>query len=118
MVNTYTPPYYQTCCGDGEETLGPRHSVLLDAGRKALDRKTAATELVVHKFISEADFNHGLDMWLPRPGDVLGTRKVLRDSVFVKIGELLQMYVSRIPPLESKLSKLNPPHKRSFPSGN
>ncbi len=92
MAKEYALPYYETCYGEDEEVLGPRHSALPAAAREGLKRLKTLQETVIPKFISEEQLNKGLDKWLPRPGDPQGEKRVLKDSVFPQISELLKCY--------------------------
>ncbi len=89
MAKDYTPPYFETSYVDGEEKLGPRHSSLSSS---PLREYKPLHQLSVSQFIEEAELNRGLDMCLPRPQDPHAEMRVLRDSVFVQIRDLLVQY--------------------------
>ncbi|TPX17029.1 uncharacterized protein E0L32_012321 [Thyridium curvatum] len=92
MVKNYLPPSYETWFGDeDEDDLHQEPLPKLSASEYAEGLKRIPA-MKVQRFISESDLNKGLDKWLPRPTDPMATRRILRDSVFQPISELLVLF--------------------------
>lgn len=92
MVKEYGLPYYETCCGEDDEVLGPRHSTLSAANREGLKKLRAIPKVGLPKFLSDSDLNKGLNIILGRLDDPLAHKKILRDSIFPQITDLLSGY--------------------------
>ncbi|KAI1781239.1 hypothetical protein F4818DRAFT_33209 [Hypoxylon cercidicola] len=90
MVKHYLPSTYDET-SHGDEELHPVPLPKPSANEYAEGLKKIPT-MKVQKFISEAELNQGLNSWLPRTNDPMATRRILRDSAFQSISELLTLF--------------------------
>jgi len=101
MSSHYEQPYFETCFGEDEDNVGPRHSVY--AATPATEKpnhispKQAIAKAVITKFIPPPLLKQALDRWLPTPQDnvPIANKRMLRDAHFPMIQELLMQYGKR-----------------------
>ncbi|KAK4443511.1 hypothetical protein QBC34DRAFT_416886 [Podospora aff. communis PSN243] len=98
MTSYYERPYFQTCGGEDEECLGPRHHAKTIPATPTKPISTQSkpssnpSKTPVPKCILEPLLKQALDKWIPKPQDHTPNKKILRDAIFPRIQELLMQY--------------------------